>query len=94
MQVRVYYPKGYVSIFYQRTSIDNNYYYFYIAKTDKNQTHGNISHENIGISTLYFVNTNLNALLGFTYNKVRHPHYENNTVWRNYQVQVSAKYIF
>jgi hypothetical protein len=106
LEFRLYFTKGFSSLFIQRSNPDNNFLYAQAIEDVANNGELSIKLYRtfkalfaIGLSSSYYITPNLNITGSFAYNPVINPLYENDKdrmdiVKHNFVFQVRAKYTF
>jgi hypothetical protein len=106
LEGRLYYKKGFSSIFIQRSNPDNNF--LYSQAVENVADHGELSIKlyrtfkavfALGISSSYYITPHFNITGGFVYNPIINPLYKNDEnrmdmVIHNFVFQMGARYTF
>lgn len=99
---RIYYPKGSAMFYFHRFCPNNNSVYSQAVNTVADAEEGPIfknwyanfeTYYILGLNTNYFVTSDFDMSLGFSYMKIYHYHYDHLTK-RNFRINIGAKYNF
>ena len=78
LSYRLYYPKGETTLFFQRTNPDLNYFYFQAPRDDSETPKENVKKSirvklDVGIESVYFINSNLRLTGAFIFEDDQNP---------------------